>query len=533
MNTSRLLPVSAAIVTVLAFGSKPGTVAAAEGEGVTVETFRPSTSADSLFELTLPATKEHLDWHLGGLVHYGHHPVRRELVYPDGRREVRYPLAGRVTADLFASLGLFGWLEAGLALPVVAFQYGEGWTPPPDPADPDADGGRAQPAGLGDPRLQLKARFLEAGGFQLGAGAVATAPLGHYASSGEDLLGSAGPTVEPQLLASFGAGPLTVGLDAGFLVRPRTSMGDWSQDHALTWNLGLAFDVRDFHEPGGVRLAVETNGEAGIGFSTLRETPMELLAGVKVRTRRDLIFVAGAGPGLTEAVGTPLFRVFAGIAFDDVLRSCPEGEEDYDGFQDDDKCIDPDNDGDGILDGEDACPNEAEDFDGFEDGDGCPDPDNDGDGIPDAVDRCPMLAEDRDGFEDEDGCPEEGPGRPLVTVTDSQILISSKIYFDYNKAEIKAVSHGILDAVAEALLQNPQIGKVRVEGHTDNEGTDAYNLDLSSRRAAAVVEYLKGRGVPEERLTSEGFGFTRPKASNRTEEGRAINRRVEFTIVKE
>jgi outer membrane protein OmpA-like peptidoglycan-associated protein len=533
MESRRTLSVAAFIVTLVAFGSKPGAVRAGEGEGVSIDTFKPSTSVNSIFELTLPEPKEHLEWYVGGLAHYAHHPVRRELVYPDGQTEVSYPVAMRVTADLFASLGLFGWLEAGLALPVIAFQRGEGWVPPPDPAGPPPGEGRAQPAGLGDPRLQLKARFLRAAGFQLGAGVVATLPLGHYASSGNDLLGATGPGIEPQLLSSWSPGPITVGLDAGFLVRPHTSMGGWEQDHALTWNLGVAFDVRDFREPGGVRVGLETNGEAGIGFSALQETPMEVLAGVKYRTAGDLILAAGAGPGLSDAVGTPVFRVFVGLAYDDVLRSCPEGEEDLDGFEDHDKCIDPDNDGDGILDVDDPCPDEAEDLDGYEDEDGCPEPDNDGDGIPDVIDGCPLVAEDKDGYEDEDGCPEEGPGKPLVTITDSQILISSKIYFDFNKAEIKAVSHPILDAVAAALLANQQIRKVRVEGHTDNEGTDEFNLELSSRRAAAVAEYLIGKGVPAERLSHEGFGFTRPKASNKSEEGRAINRRVEFTIVKE
>ncbi len=533
MSQRRTLSVAAAIVTLVAAGSKPGSVRAGEGDGVTVETFKPSTSVNSIFELTLPEPKEHLEWYFGGLVHYAHQPVRRELLYPDGHTEVSYPVAGRVTADLFASLGLLGWLEAGLALPVVGFQWGEGWVPPPDPAAPAQAGGSAQPAGLGDPRLQLKARFLQAAGFELGAGAIATAPLGHYASSGDDLLGSTGPTVEPQILASWSPGPITVGLNAGFLVRPGTTMGSYTQDHALTWNLGLAWDLRDFHEPGGVRVGLETNGEAGIGFDSLQETPMEVLAGVKYRTADDLILSAGAGPGLSDAVGTPAFRVFVGLAYEDVLRSCPAGEEDFDGFEDHDKCIDPDNDQDGLLDADDPCPDEAEDMDGYEDEDGCPEDDNDGDAIPDVIDGCPMVAEDRDDYEDEDGCPEEGPGKPMVTITDSQILISSKIYFDFNKAEVKTVSYPILDAVAEALLVHQQIHKVRVEGHTDNEGTDEYNFELSSLRAAAVVEYLVSKGVPAERLTSEGFGFTRPKASNRTEEGRAINRRVEFTIVKE
>jgi outer membrane protein OmpA-like peptidoglycan-associated protein len=258
---------------------------------------------------------------------------------------------------------------------------------------------------------------------------------------------------------------------------------------------------------------------------------MEILVGAKYRTPNGLIISAGAGPGASTAVGTPAFRVFAGIAYDPFIRACPAGAEDYDGYEDDDNCIDPDNDGDGVLDTDDDCPNEPEDIDKFKDEDGCPDVDNDGDTFRDEIDKCPMIPEDFDDFEDEDGCPEEGPGKASVKITDTQLLISSKVYYDYDKATIKEVSHPILNAVAEALNNNPGIKKVQIEGHTDNEGTDAYNQKLSEDRAKAVRKYLINKKVDPQRLIYKGYGFSRPKASNRTEEGKAINRRVEFTIV--
>jgi outer membrane protein OmpA-like peptidoglycan-associated protein len=410
----------------------------------------------------------------------------------------------------------------GLVLPVVAFQDGEGGEP----------GGNIQPAGFGDPRLELKARFWESSGFSIGAGALVTAPLGHYASSGTDILGYKGPTAEPRLILGLDKGPIVVALNTGFLLRPGGSASNYDQNHALTWNAGFGFDLRDFNEPGGFRLAVETNGEAGIDFDSLVETPMEALFGVKYRNKNDMILQAGAGPGMSTAVGTPGFRIFAGIIFDYVKRNCPAGPEDMDGFQDDDKCIDPDNDQDGILDVNDKCPNDPEDFDKFEDEDGCPDLDNDGDTIPDTVDSCPMIPEDKDNFQDDDGCPEEGPGKSSVKITDSQLLISNKIYFDFDKAVIKEVSYPILDEVAEALNANPQIKKLQVDGHTDNEGTEEYNQQLSEDRAKAVMDYLVSKKVNSERLTYKGYGFSMPKASNRTEEGKAINRRVEFTILE-
>jgi outer membrane protein OmpA-like peptidoglycan-associated protein len=90
----------------------------------------------------------------------------------------------------------------------------------------------------------------------------------------------------------------------------------------------------------------------------------------------------------------------------DALDKCPNEPEDHDGFQDEDGCPETDNDKDGLPDGVDKCPNDAEDMDGFEDYDGCPELDNDKDGVPDAQDKCPGIPEDRDSFEDGDGCPE-------------------------------------------------------------------------------------------------------------------------------
>ncbi|HYG66893.1 MAG TPA: OmpA family protein, partial [Anaeromyxobacteraceae bacterium] len=88
-----------------------------------------------------------------------------------------------------------------------------------------------------------------------------------------------------------------------------------------------------------------------------------------------------------------------------------------------------------------------------------------------------------------------------------------------------------LDAIAGILEAHPEIGRIRVEGHTDDVGSAAYNKDLSQRRAESVVSALAARGVPRERLVPVGYGFERPVASNATALGRAKNRRVEFTIV--
>ncbi|MBN2537501.1 OmpA family protein [candidate division WOR-3 bacterium] len=105
------------------------------------------------------------------------------------------------------------------------------------------------------------------------------------------------------------------------------------------------------------------------------------------------------------------------------------------------------------------------------------------------------------------------------------------IYFDYDKATIKPESRPALEDAAKILKENPSI-RVEIQGHTDSDGSDSYNQQLSDRRAAAVVSYLvRNLGIDAGRLTSRGYGESNPVASNSTAEGKALNRRVEFFIL--
>jgi OmpA-OmpF porin, OOP family len=206
---------------------------------------------------------------------------------------------------------------------------------------------------------------------------------------------------------------------------------------------------------------------------------------------------------------------------------CPETPEDRDGWEDADGCPERDNDSDGIDDVDDACPNRAEDRDGFEDEDGCPDIDNDGDGIFDSVDQCPLDPEDFDNDRDADGCPEEDS---LVRVTADQLEITQQVNFATNSATIVGdISFAILDEVADILFEYTDMG-VRIEGHTDSQGSSSYNLRLSQERSDAVRAYLIERGIEPIRLNAIGYGEERPIEDNGTSSGRAANRRVEFHI---
>ena len=129
--------------------------------------------------------------------------------------------------------------------------------------------------------------------------------------------------------------------------------------------------------------------------------------------------------------------------------------------------------------------------------------------------------------------------RPVVRkprkakVVGKKIEITEKVMFDTAKATIKPESHELLNDVADVIKENPRIKKVRIEGHTDSDGTNAYNKKLSDDRAASVKAFLVEAGVEEDRLESVGYGEEKPIADNDTEEGKYKNRRVEFNIISQ
>ena len=152
---------------------------------------------------------------------------------------------------------------------------------------------------------------------------------------------------------------------------------------------------------------------------------------------------------------------------------------------------------------------------------------------PPQIDYSPIVPDQTDGCthsnpQDDTDCPD----RKSVIVEKTDIVILKSIEFEFDKAIIQKKSYPILDAVALALRDNPDIQLVEVRGHTDERGDDAYNLDLSDRRAAAVVQYLVGKGIDADRLTSTGFGETMPLDPRHNEEAWTKNRRVEFQIRK-
>ncbi len=227
--------------------------------------------------------------------------------------------------------------------------------------------------------------------------------------------------------------------------------GKFADGSLVTFGGGISWRVL---EP--LDLVAETYGtyllasgaDSGVKLSN------EAVGGLKIFVERNSYLMLGGGTRYTTGFEAADIRAFVGFIFEpsigdrdgdgikDDVDQCPDDPEDFDGFQDEDGCPDPDNDidgipdivdrcpdlpedkdgdhdedgcpensdgdrdGDGIPDSKDKCPDEPEDREGFQDQDGCPDPDNDQDGIPDKMDQCPNDPEDKDGFQDQDGCPD-------------------------------------------------------------------------------------------------------------------------------
>ncbi|HTJ41993.1 MAG TPA: OmpA family protein [Kofleriaceae bacterium] len=616
--------IAIACVSVLATAVERSAHAQAPAGNIDMNQFRPAN--DSRGYITVNASQVLGDGDISfglGALDWGH----TMLHFQNGQND--YAVKDVIAATIIAAYGMkFGKfeLEAGLSAPFVIMNGDRGPDYIGDPNNPNDDlkfGISGQ--GFGNIGIHLKTRFLKTSlKPHIGLGVIVSAYL-PTASPKDKWLGEG--QLVPQALVvldkEFGAQrELRLALNAGIRIRPKqesftdnvttgeaqpipTTGQTITAQNEIPVGAGIAYAI----SPQKFDVVAEVTGAIPISGAT-NYFPLEAIGGVKLYLARNSFLSLGGGAGLMHGKGgSPDARAFIGIVFEpnigdrdndtikDDVDQCPDNPEDFDDFEDEDGCPDPDNDrdgipdvddkcpnvpetkngfededgcpdgvkndrdGDGITDDVDQCPDDPEDFDKFQDQDGCPDPDNDQDGIPDVDDLCPNDPEDKDGWEDEDGCPDPDndkdrildnddkcpnepetyngvddddgcPDRGRVVVTDTKIEILDKVYFEYNKAVIKKESYPILDAVAATLQGNPDIQLIEVQGHTDERGDDAYNLDLSQKRAHAVLEYLTGKGVDESRLQSQGYGETQPIDRRHNEEAWAKNRRVEFLILK-
>ena len=206
----------------------------------------------------------------------------------------------------------------------------------------------------------------------------------------------------------------------------------------------------------------------------------------------------------------------------------------------------PDADGDGITDGSDACPQVA----GLASLKGCPDADKDG--VADKDDKCPSVAgpkenagcpwpdTDNDGVADKDDeCPEvaglaSNKGCPEVTaaVLETVSMDAKSIYFNTGKATFRSEDVPVKIESISTLLKQYPTAKFSIEGHTDSDGSDAFNQKLSQERADVVRNALIERGMKAENLSAVGYGESKPVATNKTAAGKAKNRRTEVVLQK-
>lgn len=242
-----------------------------------------------------------------------------------------------------------------------------------------------------------------------------------------------------------------------------------------------------------------------------------------------------------DADGCPLDSDGDGVA--DTLDSCAGTAR---GAKVDHSGCPVDGDGDGVPDGVDRCAGTPKDV--SVDAGGCP-LDGDGDGVADYQDRCPNTVSgelvdaagcprdsDRDGVSDsKDECADTPPnalvygnGCPKAFFDGGRTtLILEGVTFDFDSDALTPNSRTILDIVAVSLQASSKI-RVEIGGHTDSEGGEAYNEQLSLRRAQAVRDHLINKGIDPGRLEVRGYGASEPKSDNDTPEGRALNRRVEL-----
>jgi outer membrane protein OmpA-like peptidoglycan-associated protein len=533
-----------------------------------LERLQPAPAGDALF--TSPSaglnTEHAID--AGVLFSFAHAPLTLRTrsaagAYEDGGAVV----AHQAVLHALVSASLFGRLKVELDMPLTVDQGG----------DSPSTGGAAiaSPSGFSANDLRIGARFtaLPPSGLLPGAAIAFSTWVPTGDASAFTSTGSA--RFEPRLVVGADSGPLVYSASIGRMFGDPDAGLLGSE---VTFSAGVAGRIDRFQIGPEVFGSVivdraESAAAGGVTVSPRAGGGLEALLGAKAHFGPVTAGLAG-GAGFLRGVGTPDFRLVASIVVRPFEVKSASGSGDGNGArsggagdgaskgaaQDGGAVTSPpppaDLDGDGVLDAEDACPRVVGDPSPTAKRRGCP-PDRDGDAIPDAEDRCPdrpgIPAEgdkngcppdtDGDGLVDpDDACPNEaGPktddpkttGCPAaVRVEGSQIVILQQVNFETAKARILPSSFSLLQQVADVLAQHPEIARVAVDGHTDDRGTVASNMDLSRARAVSVMRWLTEKGVDARRLEARGFGPKRPVADNKTDAGRAKNRRVEFQIRK-
>lgn len=552
-------------------------------KSIALNQFDPSPAGDVFFGLPSPYARGRVVPRAYVMVDYADQPLRIRGSGVDGA-----VVGAQMFLHVGASLSILDRALVSVSLPVAVLQNGE------DLSVDGSSVVAPTSAELGDLRIGARIAIVgdAEGPAQLGAGGyiyVPTGPSGSFTGDGSTrvaphLLFGGKYKINPSLTISYTAmggfsvrssqNPTTVVYGAGvaaLLAQETLQVGP--EFYAASPIQKPNFTLVD-----GSEIALDNSTNA------------ELLLGAKWRFYEGLTVGAAGGPGLTSAIGTPAFRFTGSIAWAPVPKSSAVAEKgddsDKDGISDEtDTCpyaagpASPDakkhgcpvidDDDDGIPNDQDLCPNDYAKASEATDRKGCPapppPPDTDGDTIADEKDACPKEAGpisqdptkngcappsnpdvDGDGVLDaEDAClGEKGVKsadakangcKTLVRIKDKQIALSQSIEFRVAKTEpppIDPASEAVLTQIKETLAEHPELTKVEIGGHTDNQGKETFNIKVSQSRADAVKKWLVEHGVSESRLVAVGYGPKKPIADNKVKEGRAQNKRIEIVILE-
>ncbi|OGQ77417.1 MAG: hypothetical protein A2289_25285 [Deltaproteobacteria bacterium RIFOXYA12_FULL_58_15] len=394
-----------------------------EPRAFSVERLRPAMDGDGVIDAEWAAVPKHLDWAVAFWLGYANDPLVLTSEINGQTERVASLVEHRVSASLVGSMGLYGWVQLGVELPLALYQ-GRG-----DLSDFNDNPASLTAAGIGDLRLSPKVQVLRASEHFVDVAVLLSLTL--PTASSRAYLGERTLQFLPEAAVSKEIGDIRLAANLGYRARRRSQTANLVVDDELTYRFGAAYDLESrLGKPLEVAMTLSGSTGAKVPFERMNRNPAELLLAGKYKVLPTLTAFLGTGFGVVAGYAAPDFRIFAGVSFavleekpqvpapigdsdgdgltDDVDK-CPMEAEDKDQFSDEDGCPDLDNDGDGVLDADDGAPNDPEDKDSFEDADGVPDLDNDQDGIADINDKCPLEAETRNGYEDEDGCPEQIP----------------------------------------------------------------------------------------------------------------------------
>ena len=574
-----------AVCALFGFAAALGAASAeAQTPGFVLSQFRAAETSNDGLQVSSPNSLGHLDVGARLSVDYALNPLVFETRLGDASTERQAIVEHLLSANLGLAIGLFDRVVVYGGLPMTLWSAGSGTG-----GLPSADG-----TSVGDPYLGVRVRLLgeRSDLFSLGVQLGLSFPMADAVTPTQLFSGERAVTFQPRVMGEFRLleNRFRILLNVGARIREATDLGNLRVGHELTFGAALIGVV----VPDVLDVVAEVVGATGFstsmgrgGFFGRESTPVELIAGVRVHPACEWEIGLAGGIGISRGYGASDVRgvLQIGYAHDahcrvaevfgdasaepdvrvldrdgdhvtDALDDCADAAEDVDGFEDVDGCPDSDNDGDGVLDVADGAPMDPEDVDAFQDSDGVPDLDNDQDGVLDGVDGAPIDPEDRDGFQDEDGVPEPdndhdgvldaadacplAPGRleengcPRSIRFDAEagtILILERVEFATGRDVILDRSFPILEEVRAVLAANPQLRLMRIEGHTDDRGVDARNLQLSRRRASSVERWLTSHEIAASRLQAWGCGELHPAQTNQTADGRQTNRRVEFHIL--